>query len=125
MHSCQKNWQYFQPTYKKFKKRQHTPQQHIFTLSTSNLNFKNKKLILTLTQLIMYELWTSRNISKYDKIQLSLETTTTKILTQLQNILTAPYKLHKLNEMLPAFQQLVCINNALKIRNGKLQITIH
>ena len=55
----------------------------------------------------MYGLWTSRNISKYDKIQLSLETTTTKILTQLQNILTAPYKLHKLNEMLPAFQQLV------------------
>ena len=73
----------------------------------------------------MYEIWTSRNNIKYDKIQLSQETIITKILTQIRNILTAHYKLHKLNETLPTFQKLFCINNAIaKIHNGKLQITL-
>ena len=76
-------------------------------------------------QLIIYQIWTSRNNNKYDKIQLSQETIITNILTQLRNILTAHYKLHKLNETLPTFQQLFCINNALaKIYNGELQIII-
>ena len=119
-----KIWKYFQPTYQKLIKRQHTLQQRTSTLSANNLNSKNKKLILTLTQLIMYEIWKSRNNIKYDKIQLPQETII-KILTELQNILTAHYKLHKLNETLPAFQELFCINNALaNIHNGKLQITL-
>ena len=46
-----KIWKYFQPTYEKLTKRQYTPQEHIFTLSANTLNSKNKKLILTLTQL--------------------------------------------------------------------------
>ena len=92
-----KIWKYFQPTYEKLTKQQYTPQQHMFTLSAINLNSKNKKLILTLTQLIMYEIWTYRNNIKYDKIQLSQETIITKILTQLLNIITAHYKLRKLN----------------------------
>ena len=71
----------------------------------------------------MYEIWTSRNNLKYDKTQLPQETIITKI--QLQNILTARYKLHKLNDTLTLFQQLFCINNAIaKIDNGKLQILL-
>ena len=120
MYRVKKNWEYFQPTYEKLTKQQHT-----FTLSANNLNSKNKKLILTLTQLIMYEIWKSRNNIKYDKIQLSQEKFITKILTQIRNILTAHYKLHKLNDTLPTFQKLFCINNALaKIHNHKLQITL-
>ena len=73
----------------------------------------------------MYKIWTSRNNNKYDQIQLSQETIITKVLTQLPNILTAHYKLHKRNETLPIFQQLFCINNALaKIHNGKFQIIL-
>ena len=122
---AKKIWQYFQSTYEKLTKQQYTPQQHIFTLSANNLNSKNKKLMLVLTQLIIHEIWTSRNNIKHDIIHLSQETITTKILTQLRNILTEHYKLHKLNETLPTFQQLFCINNALrKIYNGKLQIII-
>ena len=41
-----KVWNYFQPTYQKLTKQQHTPQ-HTFTLSANNLSSKNKKLILT------------------------------------------------------------------------------
>ena len=71
----------------------------------------------------MYEIWLSRNNLKYDKTQLTQQTIITKIITQLQNILNAHYKLHKLNDTLTQFQQLFCINNAIaKIHNGKLQI---
>ena len=73
----------------------------------------------------MYEICTSRNNLKYDKTQLPQETIIAKILIQLQNILTAHYKLHKLNETLTLFQQLFCINNAIaKIDNAKLQILL-
>ena len=52
-----------------------------------------------------------------------IETIITKILTQLQSILTAHYKLHKLNDMLTLVQQLFCINNTIsKIHNRKPQI---
>ena len=61
----------------------------------------------------MYEIWTFRNNIKYDKIQLSWETSVTKMLTQLRNIITAHQKLHKLNETLPTFQQLFCMNDAI------------
>ena len=64
-------------------------------------------------------------ISNMTKIQLPQETIITKIITELQEILTAHYNLYKLNETLPAFQELFCINNALaKIHNGKLQLTL-
>ena len=67
----------------------------------------------------MYERWISRNDIKYDKTQLSQKIIITKILTQLWKIITAHFKLHKLNEMLPLFQQLFCITKALaKINNG-------
>ena len=106
-------------------KQHYTPQQHILTLSSNNVDSKNKKLILTLTQILMYEIWISRNILKYDKIQHTQQTIITKITTQLKNILNAHYKLHKPNDTLIQFQQLFCINNAIaKTHNGKLQINI-
>ena len=61
------SWRTFNLPPQKLTKRKHTPQQHIFTLSANNLNSKNKKLILTLTQVTMYERWISRNNIKYDK----------------------------------------------------------
>ena len=84
-----KIWTHFQPTYKKLAKRQYTLQQHIFTLSTNNLDTKNKKLTVTLTQIIMCEIWISRNKLKYDKIQITQETIITQIITHLRNIITA------------------------------------
>lgn len=64
-------------------------QQHIFTLRKKNLNTKNKKLTLTVTQIIMSEIWTSRDNLKYDKVQMTQEIIITKIITHLQNIITA------------------------------------
>ena len=68
---AQKIWSYFQKTYHKLSKQQYTPRQHILTLSSNNTNPKNKKLILTLTQIIIYELSLSRNKLKFEGIHLT------------------------------------------------------
>ena len=76
----------------------------------------------------MYEIWTSRNNLKYDKIQMTQETIITKIITHLHNIITTHYKLHKLNNMLLLFQenflykQCYGNNTKWKTSNNKLNI---
>ena len=72
----------------------------------------------------MYEIRLSRNnMTKYDKTQPMQQTIITKIITQLQNILNAHYKLHKLNGTISQFQHIFCINNAkAKIHKGNPQI---
>ena len=90
-----KIWTYLQPYCRQLTKRNHTPQQHLLTLTSNNINSKTKKLILTLTNIIIYEIWISRNNLKYDKIQLTQDTIITKIKTQLQNILLTHYKLNR------------------------------
>ena len=69
----------------------------------------------------MHEIWTSRNNMKYKKTQLPQETIITKILAQLRKILTAHYKIHKLNETLPIFEQYFCINNTLAKKSNSKQ----
>ena len=79
--------------------------------------------MLTLTQLIIYEIWESRNNYKYEKIYLTQKRITNKINSQLRNILNVHFKVHKLNDTIQRFQNLFCINNALsKIENNKLSI---
>ena len=48
-----KIWTYFQPYYRQLTKRNHTPQQHLLTLTSNNTNSKTKKLILTLINKII------------------------------------------------------------------------
>ena len=112
-HRIQNIGKHFQPTYQKLIKKQHTPDQPILTLSSNNTNSKCKKLTLTLTQIIIYEIWQSRNNLKYDKTQLTQQTIINKIIAQLTTILNAHYKFHRLNDMLNQFQELFCINNAI------------
>ena len=67
-----KIWTYLQPYYRQLTKRNHTPQQHLLTLTSNNKlksnKLKTKKLILTLTNIIIYEIWILRNNLRYDKI---------------------------------------------------------
>ena len=53
-------------------KTPHTRPTH--TLTSNNNNYKCKKLVLTLTQLIINEIWQSRNSFKYHKVLLAQET---------------------------------------------------
>ena len=120
-----KIWTYFQPYYRQLTKNNHTPQQHLLTLTSNNTNSKTKKLILTLTNTIIYEIWISRNNLKHDKIQLTQDKIITKIKTQLQNILNTHYKVNKINGTITKFKQLFCINDAIAtIQNDRLQTQI-
>ena len=119
-----KIWTHFQPYYKKLTRRNYTPQQYIFTL-TANTNSKTKKLTIALTQIIMYEIWITRNNLKYVNVHITQNTIITKIITHLHNITTTHYKIHKTNGILFKFQQNFCINDAIAtIRNNRLQIAL-
>ena len=119
-----KIWTHFQPYYKKLTRRNYNPQQYIFTL-TANTNSKTKKLTIALTQIIMYEIWITRNNLKYVNVHITQNTIITKIITHLHNIITTHYKIHKTNGTLFKFQQNFCINDAIAtIRNNRLQIAL-
>ena len=110
---------------KKLTNKNHSPDQHILTLSSNVKNNICKKLITTLTQVITYEIWQSRNHLKYDKIQLPQDTILNKVNYQLKSIIKTHYKYHKIHDTLDTFRELFCINNALaKLEGNKLRIML-
>ena len=118
-------WTHYQPTLTKLTNIQNKPEEHILTLSTANQNKSTTKLLLTITQIILYEIWTTRNNYKYDKTQIPQDIIRTKINTRIRNIIQIHYKYHKTNGTVNIFTELFCINNALvKIENNKLHISL-
>ena len=72
-------------------------------------------------QIIIYEIWTSRNNHKYDKTLTPQDTIINKINAQIRNIIHTHYKYHKLNETLNIFHELFCIKEAIvKLENNLL-----
>ena len=118
-------WANYQPTLIKLTNTQNEPEQHILTLSTINQNKLTTKLLLTIIQIILYEIWTTRNNYKYDNTQISQDIIKTKINTRIQNIIHTHYKYHKINGTLNTFKEIFCINNAIaKIENNILYIML-
>ena len=73
-------------------------------------------------QIILFEIWQSRNNKKYDKNLLLQHTLISKINAQLQNIAQAHYKNKKLNDILDLLKDQFCINEAIaKIENNLLK----
>ena len=71
-------------------------QQHLFTINTSNTNKNITKLRITVIQIIIFEIWQSRNNYKFEHKLLPQQTTINKINAQLNSILLLHYKKHKL-----------------------------
>ena len=118
-------WTDYQPVLTKFTNIQNKPEEHILTLSTANQNESTTKLLLTITQVILYEIWTTRNNYKYDKTEIPQDIIRTKINTRIQNIIQIHYKYHKTNGTINIFKELFCINKALaKVENNKLHISL-
>ena len=113
--------EYYQTHLTKLTGQKNSPQQHLLTLSTNKQNKHTTKLILTIVQIIIYEIWTSRNNHKYDKTLTPQDTIINKINAQIRNIIHTHYKYHKLNETLNIFQELFCIKEAIaKLENNLL-----
>ena len=116
---------YYQPQVTKLTGQKYSAQQHLLTLSVNKHNKYTIKLILTIVQIILYEIWTSRNNHKYNKTLIPQVTIIKKINAQLQNMISTHCKYHKLNETLNAFQELFCIRQAIaKIDNNLLNMLI-
>ena len=89
-------------------------------ISLARLNKLVDKL-WRLVNIMIIEIWQSRNNHKYDKKLLPQQTIINKINAQLKTIILAHYKKHKLNDTLDIFQNQFCINVALaKIENNLL-----
>ena len=114
-------WTYYRSTLTKLTGKNHNTEQHLLTLSVNKLNKHTTKLTLTTIQIIIHEIWESRNNNKYDKTLIPKHTIINKINAQLRNIVQTHYKYHKLNETISIFQEQFCINEAIaKIRNNTL-----
>ena len=101
----QKIWKHCQPYLTKLTGKTHTPQQHLPTLNVKGTSKYIKKLTLTITQIIFYEIWQSRNNIKYDKITLNTKTITNKINKHIEIILNAQFKKHKIENTLTEFNE--------------------
>ena len=121
----QKIWTQYQPMLTKLIGKTYTPTQHLLTLNVKNVNKETKKLTLTIIQIILYEIWQTRNNLKYDNITLTTKTITNKINKQIEIILNSHFKKHKIENTLTLFEDLFCINKAIaQIQNGQLQILL-
>ena len=80
--------------------------------------------MLTLIQLITYQIWESRNNYKYEKINLKQKTIISKINSKIRTIINAHFKFI-IKLYLNQFKKVFCINNALaKIEDSKSTILI-
>ena len=114
-------WKYYQRILTKLTGQNCTPQQHLFTINTSNTNKNTTKLRTTIIQIIIFEIWQSRNNYKYEHKLLLQQATINKINTQLNSILLLHYKKHKLQDALETFKEQFCINEAIaKLQNNTL-----
>lgn len=69
-------WKHYQPIPTQLLGKTYTSQQHLLTLNVKNSNKNTKKLTLTITQIILYEIWQSRNNINYGNITLNTKTIT-------------------------------------------------
>ena len=99
-----KIWGYYQTHLTKLTGQKNSPQQHLLKLSANKQNKHTTKLILTIAQIIIYKIWTSRNNHKYDKTLIPQDTIINKINAQIRNIIHTHYKYHTLNKTLNIFQ---------------------
>ena len=88
----QKIWTHHQTILTKLIGKTYTPQQHLLSLNVLNTYKYTRKLTLTIIQIILFEIWRSRNNIKNDKKLLPQHTLISKIRKELQTIAQAHYK---------------------------------
>ena len=119
-----KIWKTFQNTYQKLLPDiRFLYEEAVLTLNLlqTTLSSKTKKLTLTLTNIILFELWTSRNKFEKDCVLPNIERSVKTINSRMTTIISAQYQHYTQMDDLETFISQFAINNALcKIQNGKL-----
>ena len=76
---------------------------YLLTLNLKNTNKDTSRLALIIIQITLFEIWQTRNNNKYDKNLLPQHSIISKLNVQLQRIVQARYKKHKLNDTVNQF----------------------
>ena len=87
--------------------------QHLLTLNVNKVNKETKKLTLTIIQIILYEIWETRNNLKYENITLTAKTIISKINKHIEIILNSHFQKHKIKNTVTLFEESFCINKAI------------
>ena len=117
-------WKTFQPLYTLL--TPNTPflyERHVLAapLVESNITPLTRKLALTLTHHILYELWSSRNKFEKEHTYPNIQRSVTNINTNIKRIITAHYKRAVSTNNTARFREQFSINDALcVIHNGQL-----
>ena len=62
-----KLWTHYEPILTKLTEETNTPQEHLLMFNVKNSPKHTTKLTLTIIEVILYEIWESRNNNNYDK----------------------------------------------------------
>ena len=111
----QEIWKSYKDVFKKLLPTIPFVYEHV-TLTINLLTVKDKnisKLILTLTTYILYEIWLTRNKCMKENVKPNVDRSTRAINKNVNDILKAHYKYHKVRKSLHIFRTKFTINNVL------------
>ena len=106
-------WTHYKAIYHKLQIIPFVYEETILTINHRTTHTPTKKLLLTITSLILYELWHARNEFKYENIYPNTGRTKRRIKTQLSTLLRTHYRKHKKDNTLDIFKEKFLIQEAL------------
>ena len=123
-----KIWETYQKVYEKLlpgKRFIYEEAAITLNLVDTNINQNTRKLTLTLTNIIIHELWTSRNKFEKDNILPNIERSVKTINTRMGNILEMQFRHFKSKNNIQTFKNLFTINDSIcTIANERLKMTL-
>ena len=121
-------WEHFKHIYKSFvPDRIINPANSIFLLDKAHFSERHPvaRLLLTITQIIMGELWSSRCHLMFRNKKLIPQTIIKIIIRKLTQIIEIKYHYHAERDILNIFSECFCFKNIMcHLESGKLKITI-
>jgi len=98
---------------------------HMLTLSTGKTDPKTKKLILTITTLIIQHIWKSRNKLQFENTLIPSNKIVNNIKADIKHIINTHFKIDHEYNKLDKFRDKFCIANILcELRNEKVVFKI-
>ena len=126
-HACNV-WTLYKPIYTKLLPNKPYIYEHnalTINLKSQTVKPKIKKLLLTITEIILQELWQTRNQCYKEGIQPSKETSKNRINKNITRMIRTHYKYHKYNNTLRKFKDKFLINQALGDLDYHNELNLH
>ena len=109
-------WEAFRPIYARLMPNiRYTPHEAVLTANLQHLDFKEKKskLLRTLSEIILHEIWSARCKCDKENIDPNLDRSIQSVVTTLETIIKAHYRYHINHDTLHIFKEKFCIDNVI------------